>query len=617
MALLCLSGTSVYNAQSQNWFFGGNAGLDFSTTPPSIISGGALSTYEGCSSASDILGNLLFYTNGVDIYNRNHQLMANGSGLNGNTSTTQSALVIKQPGNASIYYVFTLDKEGGTAGCRYSLVDMSLAAGMGSVTVKNTFVYGPSTEKLCATRHCNGTDIWIVSHELNSSVFRSYLLSSTGLSSTPVTSAVGSIVSASGSNFYSTYGQMKISPNGKKLGLVHFDYSRMELFDFNASTGSVSNALTLSSSLSSPYGCEFSPDGTKVYSSEFVGGKVSQWDICAGSNTAIVNSKQTFSASSPIVIYGSMQLAPDGKIYVARSGMTDLAVINDPNMTGSSCNFVDVGLSIAPKTCSLGLPNFLSNNGKLLPAPFSFTVDPMISCNTATFQSSSAPPVNNGCAASSYSYSASYWLFGDPLSGASNTSAATNPTHAYSTPGTYYPKLVYTSACGADTVMQILTLPSAMFNVSGKTSICKGEKTILTASGANTYTWSTAATTSTVSLNPGSTTVYTVTAGSTSNPCPGTKTVSVIVSPCLGVNAFALGSQLQVYPNPFMNALSMETLEPVKLSLFNHLGTLILETSLSEGTHTLDLKDLADGIYILKTHNEEGSKTLRLVKSQH
>lgn len=82
---------------------------------------------------ADASGNLLFYTNGATIYNSQDQPMANGAGLSGGTqSSTQAATILRKPGSQNLYYVFTNDQQGGPGGLSYSIVDISLAAGMGS-----------------------------------------------------------------------------------------------------------------------------------------------------------------------------------------------------------------------------------------------------------------------------------------------------------------------------------------------------------------------------------------------------------------------------------------------------------------------------------------------------
>ena len=207
------------NAQAEfsKWYFGQNAGLDFASSPPTVLTNGMMATGEGCATISDVNGNLLFYTDGVTVYDNTHSVMANGTGLFGHSSSTQSALIVKQPGNINIYYIFTVTQVGGFQGANYSIVDMNLAAGLGSVMVKNSTLYVPSCEKQVAVRHCNSKDVWIVSHEYNSNKFRSYLLTSAGLNTVAVVTAIGETITGNGA---ATLGQMKISPDGKKLAIA-------------------------------------------------------------------------------------------------------------------------------------------------------------------------------------------------------------------------------------------------------------------------------------------------------------------------------------------------------------------------------------------------------------
>jgi len=109
-------------AQAQNcapetnfWYFGTNAGLNFNTGAPIPLTDGLVANYEGSATASDTNGNLLFYTDGVTVWNQNHQQMPNGFGLQGNPSTTQAALIVQQPDNDNIYYIFTAPSQGATS----------------------------------------------------------------------------------------------------------------------------------------------------------------------------------------------------------------------------------------------------------------------------------------------------------------------------------------------------------------------------------------------------------------------------------------------------------------------------------------------------------------------
>ena len=260
-SLLILS-VALAQQEASNWYFGNNAGIKFNANGTvTALTDGQLSTGEGCASLSDINGNLLFYTDGVTVYNRNHAVMLNGTGLMGNTSTSQSATIVPKPGTINIFYIFTLDYQANANGCRYSIVDMNLDGGLGGVTnEKNILIYTPSNEKLTVTKHANGIDYWIVTHAWNSNSFYSHLLTASGLSAAPVVSSVGTVI---GTNPEYTWGCMKISPDGTKLAIAN-SLTNCQLFDYNNGTGSVSNPLTLYFT-NGTYGVEFSPNSAILY----------------------------------------------------------------------------------------------------------------------------------------------------------------------------------------------------------------------------------------------------------------------------------------------------------------------------------------------------------------
>src|ERR1043165_4820096 len=104
VCLICPFHSTAQN-EAIKLYFGQNAGLDFSTAPPTVLTNGALVTAEGCATISDHFGNLLFYTDGSTVWNASHAVMANGSGLFGNSSTTQAALIVRQPGSQTIFHI--------------------------------------------------------------------------------------------------------------------------------------------------------------------------------------------------------------------------------------------------------------------------------------------------------------------------------------------------------------------------------------------------------------------------------------------------------------------------------------------------------------------------------
>src|SRR6185369_10620340 len=137
--------------QGRSWFFGNHAGLKFTPSWTVTPMTGALETGEGCSAVDDPSGNPLFYTDGQTVFNKNDLAMPNGTGLLGHQSATQSGIIVPWPGTTK-YFLFTVDAtENGLAnGLYYSVVDMTLASGLGDVVVssKNTLLHArPVTER--------------------------------------------------------------------------------------------------------------------------------------------------------------------------------------------------------------------------------------------------------------------------------------------------------------------------------------------------------------------------------------------------------------------------------------------------------------------------------------
>ncbi len=548
--------------EATKWYFGNMAGLDFMTSPPTIINTNAMIASNACASIADAAGNMLFYTDGTTVWDQTNSIMANGTGLFGNQWSTQSSVIVKQPGSSTIYYIFTTGNWTGN-GFNYSIVDMSLAAGMGSVTTKNTnLIVNNYSEKITAVKHCNGVDTWVITRSgFNNSGttpvsvdFCAFLVTSAGVNTVPVISPANNPwAGIPGSWTYSDYGCMKASPNGRKLGLGLYNWwgttplantYGYEIYDFNGSTGVVSNSLGLNpwtntiTNNNYSYGVEFSADGTKFYGASpwnngtlNYNGTILQWDLCAGSPTAVAASQYTVATNNLMVNnwFGSLQLAPDGKIYCTRWGQTALDVINNPNLAGAACNYVPLGQSTGTKTNTYSLPNFVSS---YIPAtqtltPFTFTVNPALNCLTATFTAPPTVPIS--CPASGYSVTGWTWIFGDPASGAANTSTLANPLHNYPIPGTYNVKLAYNYACGADTVMLPVTIIGASLTINTASITCAslGSATVIATGGIGpySYTWMPTAQSSSVAtgLNPGS---YSITVVDNGGNCTFTATTA-------------------------------------------------------------------------------------------
>ena len=386
--------------RTYHWHFGIGAGLDFSsgtpvstTTNPMTVDTLNGEWMEGTASVSDTCGNLLFYTDGNTVWNSNNQIMQNGTGLLGNRSSTQSALIVPQPGNDSIYYIFTTDDDGnvGANGLRYSIVNINLNAGLGAIIQKNVLLYAPAGEKLTATYHANGSDMWILSVNRYPSgpppdttyQYYAYLLTAGGINPP--------IISPSAVHPHKfLYGYIRFSTLGDKVVTVFNTgfQDTLEFRQFDNATGLLYNPIILQpeyysygDSIVGGYGLCFSADDSKLYYS-FTGfyndgnevfdyfSKIYQYDVSVYDSAIISSSKimiqKSDSTTNLLPTYYALQNGADGYIYISVINFQQpyypdtIALIANPNLSGAACNFIGNGVAIGGMSHA-GLPNFVDS----------------------------------------------------------------------------------------------------------------------------------------------------------------------------------------------------------------------------------------------------------------
>jgi gliding motility-associated-like protein len=491
---------STAQKQSYNWYFGNKAGISFANGVPTALTDGAIITPEGVATISDKQGNLLFYTDGRYIWNRQHTSMPSASMLLGHPSSTQSAIIIPQPGNDSIYYVFTVDAFGGFNGLSYVTVNMKRDNGLGDVIHLPIQLLTPTCEKITAVKHCNNKDIWLITRDRMQMSYYAWLITTSGISAIPVISLTNNLVS-------SEIGYLKGSPDGKKLAAVHFN-NYTELSDFNNTTGSVSNTIKIAkpqpvpgTNYSNCYGIEFSPNNHLVYISTFYSfgsttkfASIDQYNITNHDSVSIAQSH--FTVTTDADIHSAMQLAYDNKIYIVDNGKRKLNTIYDPNKEGVACNYqaytVDLGTGLGYS----GLPTFIQSLFNPAYDGYQFSV-------------------NNDCNAlqkkftiNDLSYIDSVkWNFGDPLSGANDSSVNFTPTHVFSGNGPFLVKLriFKSSPCftGIDTIEKTINIDQIIFSLGSDTVFCDNNQLSIDAftPGAVGYTWNTGAITPAITIN--------------------------------------------------------------------------------------------------------------------
>lgn len=505
-----------FGKEANQWYFGNFLGIDFNSGTAVPVNGGQVNTTEGVAAISDANGNLLFYTDGITVWNKLHQIMPNGTLLFGDPSSTQSAVIVPKINDPGRYYIFTVDAVKfvfppatfvDTRGLNYSIVNMALDNGKGDIEVKNVPLTKNSVEKITAVKHCNNRDVWVLAHDTASNGYYAYLVNPSGINTTPIISNTGSILPglprvAAPRIDSSFLGYMKVSPNGKKIAAAHWNVN-VDLSDFDNATGIVSNTTSLfppSAVYKLFYGVEFSPDCKLLYTSvrnnagnALNNNELQQYNITLGSSAAIIASKQLIRqvfVPNPLgEIYGALQIGPDQKVYVTKRLTQHIAAINNPNVYGLGCNYVDTAISwsLPNQKCTYGFPSFIQS---YFYPPDSFTYN--ISCNTAQFNYTPAAEVNS-----------IKWDFGDPASGVNNTSTILNPTHTFSAAGLYTVKLIRFTNCGSDTLSKQINSGAIDIYLGNDTTVCGSTNLLLNgpaAGSTNTFLWQNGATTPTLTV---------------------------------------------------------------------------------------------------------------------
>lgn len=445
LILLMVLATSHVFAQHEydRWVFGNGAYLDFNGGAPVAETGSVMNQQEGCSSIADsATGRLLFYTDGMTVWDSTHSVMPNGTGLYGHWSASQSALIVRQPGGANQFYIFTTDETLSSArGANYSVVDMNLNGGLGDVTTMNQNLWPCATEQVAAVKHVNGVDVWVMFHDCVDSTFVSYLLTAGGLAG-PYAQTIGV-----GEPTNHGFGYMKFSSDGTKL--VRITQNReFELLKFNPNTGVLSDPLNFNLGIYN-YGAEFSPSGNYLYICRFnPSDELQQFDISVWDSLTIASSAYIMPATG---FTGAIQLAPDGKIYVLDDAFSNyLAAVNNPDIPGAGCNYSDSVAYLGTGIATLGLPG-MTMEGTTVPCP------PPFSAFTSTWVSGDFQFYDLSTAGTT----SWEWDFGD-----GNSSTLPNPSHTYTASGYYNVCLVVDNGCDTDTAcktIEVCLLPQAGF----------------------------------------------------------------------------------------------------------------------------------------------------------
>lgn len=470
------------------WYFGLSAGVHFTSSGVVADTNSSMTTDEGCAVLSTYDGDLLFYTDGTFVWNRDHDQMPNGYGLLGNFSSTQSAIILPVIGSTTRYYVFTVHANS-SVGLHYSVVDMSLNTGFGDVdtSMKNVFLIDSLGEKLTAIAKNNGTGYWVLVHKLQGTTYYAFDVTVNGVDTTPVVS--------NGAYDYNSFcrGYIKSNVDGTVLASgIYEGPGGVDLSQFNQATGQVFNSIHIngtsyaSGNNGYAYGIEFSPNDSLLYTGN--NSSIWQFNISNWSASAIEASAYQVPG---VDIAMALQLGPDGKIYHPENFDSYLGVINDPDVQGSGCNYVSNAVDLLTGTARIGLPTFSQS---FFAASFSF--EGKCLGDSFAFHSDSAR------------LDSVIWDFGDPISGAWNQSKKFHPKHLFTDTGWFSVSLIAHADSLVDTVHRLVYVyPMPYLDLGNDTTVCISDTLMFEITQPySTYLWSDGATNDTFELVIDSTT---------------------------------------------------------------------------------------------------------------
>ena len=523
------------------WRFGQFAGLDFNAIPPVSISGSAMQTTSQFPvSVSDSLGNLLFYSDGGFVWNKNNTIMPNGAGLNGFLSTYHGVFSVKSLSNPKIYFLFYIPLYGNSPimpqGLYYSVIDMQLNGGLGAIIIGMKNIPIPGGENVApwmsGTRHSNNRDAWLVVRNVVPNQYLSYKITSTGISNTPVVSP--SLVNTTSVYPQNYGGVLKFSQNGKKLITCYINDTIAEYCNFNNETGYVTPLFKIlpkyNHEVYNTGTAEFSRNGNILYClsglanptvPNLPSGFLFQYNANFEDSTQFMNSRLTID-SVTTSNWGGLQLGPDGKIYTPLWSVDSIGVIHFPEISGVGCNFQRRSIGLNGNICQNDLPQFIQKYYSYLNV---FGTGCQL--DSVSFTTDIWPPADTV-----------RWNFGDPASGGSNLSYLAAPSHLFSSPGTYGIELyVRHNDNRTDTTWRTITIyPSPQPFTGPDRTICTGNSVTFDAgfcSGCS-YEWKNVSSGVIVGTNQtfttGATGIYCVNV-TNGNGCSGSDTVQLTTTP--------------------------------------------------------------------------------------
>ena len=383
------------NKQDYFWLFGSDREpepgiqayrFDFNVKPFTILKSENGVKFAGNNaSISDKNGNLLFYSNGCAVLNRDAMIMPNGDSINpglffdtlwegdcinNGYPGTQNIIILPDPKNMvtdqNAYYILHKPKikiEGEpsyTQDILYTYVDMKLDIGKGDVVKKNIAFYKEKqilSNYLTAINHSNGKDWWIIQPIRDTNGYLTFLLDSSGLKLVDE-QYIGKVFDWNASSS----GTAKFSPDGMKYAYYN-ESDGLLLFDFDRNTGLLSNyqRVVPFDTTGQAIFCsvEWSPNSRYVYTATKTKlHQIDTWEENLQDGVRLIGVYDGTQNPFPNTFF-LMAQGPDCRIYMCSgSGNRTYHVINRPDELGAACNFVQNGIVLPYSAGVASMPNF-------------------------------------------------------------------------------------------------------------------------------------------------------------------------------------------------------------------------------------------------------------------
>ena len=214
------------------------------------------------------------------------------------------------------------------------------------------------------------------------------------------------------------------------------------------------------------------------------------------------------------------------------------------------------------------------------------------------------------------------WNFGD-----GGTSTQQNPSHTYSSVGTYIVSLTATNANGSDTetktnYITVNSCPAPVADFSGTpTSGCASLTVDFTdqSSDATSWSWNFGDGGTSTQQNPShtyssvGTYIVSLTATNANGSNTETKSSYITANNCTGIDKTENLNSIKIYPNPTDGTLTFESdIELGHIEIYDMIGRLVYKSRFKQ---EIDISHFNDGVYLLKLYSKKENilKTKKII----